>query len=77
MEEKFQKIIKQGLIFSFILFLLFSCRKNKKNTVLDKAVELTENNEVIKDSLKKIKNKILFFIAKFTYNHRNVQSTFS
>jgi hypothetical protein len=65
MEEKFQKIIKQGLIFSFILFLLFSCRKNKKNTVLDKAVELTENNEVIKDSLKKIKNKGIDFVVCF------------
>jgi len=65
MEEKFKKTIRQCLIFSFLLFLLFSCVKNNKNTVLDKAIELTENNEIIKDSLRKIKNKGINFVVCF------------
>lgn len=66
MEEKFLKLkYAYNLIFIFLIFLLFSCNKEKPKNVFEKAIELTKSNEVIKDSLKGFKTRGINFVVCF------------
>lgn len=75
MEEKILKIIKISILLFMIAFV-FSCKKNKDISVLEKAILMTENNKIIKDSLIQLKNKGINFVVCYA-NFGNEYNTLS
>lgn len=66
MEKSFHKVkYVQNLIFVFFIFLLCSCNEKKSGNVFEKAIELTESNEVIKDTLSGLKARGINFVVCF------------
>ncbi|UOX34215.1 hypothetical protein LXD69_01570 [Flavobacterium sediminilitoris] len=70
--EKRIYLFKIVLIF-LVLSVFFSCKNKNSNKNIIKAIELTENNSVIKDSIKQLKNKGVNFLVCFVKSDESYQ----